>query len=246
MRLYVVSDLHNEFDLFDPPALDPHVDLVILGGDIDKKARGVKWANETFSCNVAYVCGNHEFYDGHIDRTLQKMRDAAAPHVHVLDNQSLIIGNIRILGSTSWTDFTSTGDQVAASRMAWERMNDFNYIRIEPGYRRLRPADLITRNHIAKNWLTEELGKPFNGKTFVVTHHSPSSAVVGSKHEGHLNAAYTNDWPQLIQQADLWVFGHTHESIDVELGGCRIVSNPRGYPGESTGFDPFFEIEIEI
>ncbi|EPM42967.1 Metallophosphoesterase [Pseudomonas syringae pv. coriandricola] len=130
--------------------------------------------------------------------------------------------------------------------MAWERMNDFNYIRIEPGYRRLRPADLITRNHIAKNWLTEELGKPFNGKTVVVTHHSPSSAVVGSKHEGHLNAAYTNDWPQLIQQADLWVFGHTHESIDVELGGCRIVSNPRGYPGESTGFDPFFEIEIEI
>lgn len=244
MRLYVVSDLHNEFDLFDPPALDPNVDLVILGGDIDKKARGVKWANDTFSCNVAYISGNHEFYDGHIDRTLQKMRDAAAPHVHVLDNQSLVIGNIRILGSTAWTDFTSTGDQVAASRMAWERMNDFNYIRIDAGYRRLRPTDLIARNHIAKSWLTQELAKPFEGKTIVVTHHSPSSAVVGSKHEGHLNAAYTNDWPQLIQQADLWVFGHTHEYVDVELGGCRIVSNPRGYPGESTGFDPFFEIEI--
>lgn len=91
-------------------------------------------------------------------------------------------------------------------------------------------------------WLTQELAKPFDGKTIVVTHHSPSSMVVGDKHDGQFNAAYTNDWPQLIQEADLWVFGHTHESIDVELGGCRIVSNPRGYPGESTGFDPFFEI----
>lgn len=244
MKLRIYSDLHNEFHQFAPPALDPCVDLVILAGDIDKKSRGIKWANETFTCPTFYISGNHEFYDGHIDRTLQKMRDAAAPHVHVLDNQSLVIGNIRILGSTAWTDFTSTGDQVAASRVAWERMNDFNYIRIDAGYRRLRPTDLIARNHIAKSWLTQELAKPFEGKTIVVTHHSPSSALVGSKHEGHLNAAYTNDWPQLIQQADLWVFGHTHEYVDVELGGCRIVSNPRGYPGESTGFDPFFEIEI--
>ncbi|MCF5197077.1 metallophosphoesterase [Pseudomonas syringae] len=244
MRLYVVSDLHNEFHLFHPPAFDPAVDLVILGGDIDKKARGVKWANETFSCQVAYVCGNHEFYDGHIDRTLQKMRDAAEPHVHALENDLVILNDIRILGTTGWTDFSSTGSQVAATAMAWERMNDFNYIRIDAGYRRLRPADLIVRNHMARAWLAQELAKPFQGKTIVVTHHSPSSAVVGGKHEGNLNAAYTNDWPDLIQEADLWIFGHTHEFVDVELAGCRVVSNPRGYPNESTGFDPFFEIEI--
>ncbi|KPZ12003.1 metallophosphoesterase [Pseudomonas syringae group genomosp. 3] len=243
MKLRIYSDLHLEFASYDLPA-NPSVDLVILGGDINKKARGVRWANESFACPVAYVCGNHEFYDGHIDRTLQKMKEAAASHVHVLENEVIILNGVRILGTTGWTDFSSTGDQVAASRVAWERMNDFNYIRIDTGYRRLRPTDLITRNHIAKAWLAKELAKPFEGKTIVVSHHSPSSAVVGSKHEGHLNAAYTNDWPQLIQQADLWVFGHTHEYIDVELGGCRIVSNPRGYPGESTGFDPFFEIEI--
>jgi hypothetical protein len=32
--------------------------------------------------------------------------------------------------------------------------------------------------------------------------------------------------------------------VDVELAGCRVVSNPRGYPNEQTGFDPFFEISI--
>lgn len=244
MKLRIYSDLHLEFASFDPPVLDPDVDLVVLAGDIDKKSRGVRWANETFESPVIYVCGNHEFYDGHIDRTLRKMKEAAAGHVHVLENETWGLDGVRVLGTAAWTDFSSTGDQVGASRMAWEWMNDFKYIRIEEGFRRLRPDDLIARNRMAKAWLTEELGKPFNGKTIVVTHHSPSPAVVGSKHEGHLNAAYTNDWQGLIPLANLWVFGHTHEFVDVELGGCRIVSNPRGYPRESTGFNPNFEIEI--
>lgn len=244
MKLRIYSDLHLEFASFDMPVLDPSIDCVILAGDIDKKSRAVKWANENFSCPVVYVSGNHEYYDGHIDRTLQKMRDAAEPHVHVLENNLITLNGVRILGTTAWTDFSSTGNQVAASRVAWERMNDFSHIRIDAGYRRLRPADLIARNHIAKSWLTEELGQPFVGKTIVITHHSPSSIVVEGKHDGHLNAAYTNDWPRLIEQADLWVFGHTHEFVDVELGGCRVVSNPRGYPTEETGFNPAFEIEI--
>jgi predicted phosphodiesterase len=244
MRLYVVSDLHNEFAPFDVPHLDPSVDLVILAGDIDKKGRGVKWANETFQCPVAYILGNHELYDGHVDRTLQKMKDAAQPHVHVLENSSVVINGVRILGTTGWTDFTTTGNQVAASATAWEVMNDFKYIRIDAGYRRLRPADLIIRNHAAKAWLTKQLAVPFVGKTIVVTHHAPSSVVAGTKHFGHLNAAYANDWPALIAQADLWVFGHTHEAVDVELAGCRLVSNPRGYPNDTTGFDALKTIEL--
>lgn len=244
MKLRIYSDLHNEFHRFDPPALDSSVDLVILAGDIDKKARGAKWANEAFTCPTVYVCGNHEFYDGHIDRTLQKMRETAEPHVHILENQSFIIGNTRILGTAAWTDFSSTGDQVAAISLARTSMNDFRYIRADAGYRRLRPDDLIIRNHTAKAWLTHQLAQDFEGKTIVITHHAPSPVVVGTKHDGHLNAAYTNDWPRLIEKADLWVFGHTHQAVDVELAGCRVVSNPRGYPNEQTGFDPFFEISI--
>ncbi|NAT02610.1 serine/threonine protein phosphatase, partial [Pseudomonas syringae pv. actinidiae] len=36
MKLRIYSDLHNEFQRFDPPSLDPDVDLVILAGDVDK------------------------------------------------------------------------------------------------------------------------------------------------------------------------------------------------------------------
>lgn len=77
MKVHVLSDLHLEFSDFVPPTTN--ADLVILAGDIDTKCRGVGWANENFTCQVIYVCGNHEFYSGHIDHTLRKMRDGAAP-----------------------------------------------------------------------------------------------------------------------------------------------------------------------
>jgi predicted phosphodiesterase len=219
-------------------------DLVILAGDIDIHAKGVAWANTTFSCPVIYVAGNHEYYKGHIDKTLRKMKDAAAPHVHVLENEVFVWQQIRFLGTTAWTDFSSTGDVVAATRLAGECMNDFRVIRADAAYRRLRPDDVASKNRLAREWLTQELSKPFNGKTVVITHHAPTPSVVGDKTDGHLSAAYTNHWPALIEKTDLWVFGHTHRAVDIELVGCRVISNPRGYPGEETGFRDDFEVEI--
>jgi hypothetical protein len=179
-----------------------------------------------------------------IDRTLKKMRDAAASHVHILENEVFVWQQIRFLGTTAWTDFTSSGDVVAATALARDSMNDFRVIRADASYRRLRPDDVAGRNRVARGWLTQELDKPFQGKTVVVTHHAPTPHVLGDKQEGHLSAAYANSWPELIEKADLWVFGHTHRDVDEELAGCRVVSNPRGYPSEDTGFQPGFEVQI--
>ncbi len=35
-----------------------------------------------------------------------------------------------------------------------------------------------------------------------------------------------------------------HRAVDITLDGCRVVSNPRGYPGEQTGFDPGLVISL--
>ncbi|MEB0042643.1 metallophosphoesterase [Pseudomonas sp. MH10] len=242
MKIQIYSDLHLEFSDFVPLADD--ADLVILAGDIHTKAKGVAWANIAFSCPVIYVCGNHEFYGGHIDKTLTKMRDAAAPHIHVLENEVFVWQQIRFLGDTAWTDFSSTGDVVAATVMARESMNDFRVIRADASYRRLRPDDVASRNRVARKWLTQKLAEPFAGKTVVITHHAPTPVVVGDKTDGHLSAAYSNHWPELIEQVDLWVFGHTHQAIDTELVGCSLISNPRGYPGEATGFNACLEVDI--
>jgi len=242
MKLQIYSDLHNELSRFEPATSD--ADVVILAGDIDLKSRGVKWANEVFQCPVVYVCGNHEYYGGHIDHTLRKMKEAALPHVHVLENQTLILDQVRFLVTTGWTDYTSTGDVQAATRIAAEWMNDFRVIRADISYRRLRPVDLIAKSKTAYKWLAQALDMPFDGKTVVITHHAPVADYLSEEHAGHLAAAYANDWSDLLGKADLWVYGHTHVAARFTKNGCRLVSNPRGYPGEHTGFVPDLIIEF--
>jgi predicted phosphodiesterase len=242
MKIQIYSDLHLGFARFEPAPRD--ADVVILAGDIDIKSRGVAWANDTFHCPVIYACGNHEFYGGHIDHTLRKMKEAAAPHVHVLENETLILDQTRFLVTTAWTDFSSTGDVVAAKRIAWDWMNDFTVIRTDVSFRRLRPDDLIAKSQAAYAWLTGELDKPFAGKTVVVTHHAPALEHVSGDFPAHLIAAYANNWPELLEKADLWIYGHTHIAADFVKRGCRVVSNPRGYPTEETGFDQDFLVEI--
>ncbi len=242
MKVCVLSDLHLEFESFEPAVQD--ADLVVLAGDIHTKERGVRWANGAFSTDVLYVLGNHEFYSGHFDRSLEKSRQMAESHVHVMEQNVFIRNGIRFLGCTGWTDFGATGDVTAASAVARDSMTDFKVIRAGTNYRRLRTDDVAARSRLAREWLAAELAKPFAGRTVVITHHSPLVEVGGDEHAGHLTAAYCNNWPSLVMQADVWIFGHTHYAVDVEIGGCRMISNPKGYPSEQTGFDACMILEI--
>ena len=113
------------------------------------------------------------------------MKDVALPHVHVQENETFIWNQTRFLCATGWTDFSATGDN----------------------FRRLRPIDVIGRNHATHDRLAEELDKHFDGKTVVVTHHSPAPEVAGGKHDGHLIAAHTNRWHALVAKTDLYILG---------------------------------------
>ena len=58
------------------------------------------------------------------------------------------------------------------------------------------------------------------------------------------NPAFVVPLDELMGPAALWIHGHTHNSFDYTVNGTRIVSNPRGYPGEVTGFRPGLVIDI--
>ena len=220
MKILVYSDLHLEFSDFQPPPTE--CDLVVLAGDISVRTRGVTWANDIFNNPVIYVCGNHEFYKGHADRTLTKMRDAAAKHVHVLDNQSLVICDTRFLVATAWTDFTATGDYKAAMRVCAEWMNDFKRIRIGEGYSRLRPADLIARNIATRDFLVAELAKDFEGKTVVITHHCPIREVVRIPRHPATQSALI--WPGIPRPSGHLFHGHpAGQSERSDAGGALLV-----------------------
>lgn len=239
MRIHLLSDLHNEFDLFEPEVRD--ADIVILAGDINVKTRGVEWAKNTFTCPVLYVPGNHEFYGGHLTRTLDKMRAASSDQVRVLDRDEVILSGVRFLGATMWTDFAATGNPPIAAFTAQNGLNDFKQIRTAD-FRRIRPADLISESAKTRDWLRAKLADSFDGPTVVITHHAPSMrSLEDNPHAGgHLDAAFANRWEDLMggDQVALWVHGHSHTAVDYDVAGTRVVCNPRGYPGEDTDFKP--------
>lgn len=232
MRIRAYSDLHLEFASFDPPPSDG-IDVVILAGDIDVKGRGLKFAS-TFPCPVIYVPGNHEYYGGAIPRLTDKFKAAAQnTNVHVLDRDEVIIGNTRFLGATMWTDWAGDGsiDPPVAMEHARNGMSDYRQIRVSPAFSRLRPSDTRKWHAAARAWLTEALAKPHHGPTVVITHHAPT--LKGTAERDAFLGAYASDLESLMGPAvDAWIFGHTHFAFDERINGTRVVSNPRGYPGE--------------
>jgi hypothetical protein len=125
-------------------------------------------------------------------------------------------------------------------------MNDFRKIRVEPEYRRFRATDAVAANRTSLHWLIDRLDEPFAGQTVIVTHHAPSIRSVNPVHRHDpVSAAFASDLEWLMDgRAALWIHGHTHFSCDYTIGGTRVVSNQRGYPGEESGFDPGCVVEV--
>lgn len=45
---------------------------------------------------------------------------------------------------------------------------------------------------------------------------------------GIISAAYVSDCRELLKRADLWIYGHTHESRDFMIGRTRVLTNAKG------------------
>jgi hypothetical protein len=60
--------------------------------------------------------GNHEFYGQKIPKLIDEIKEVAqGSNVHVLENQSVEIGDVVFLGATLWTDFRLNGDPVVSA-----------------------------------------------------------------------------------------------------------------------------------
>lgn len=249
MRVHVLSDLHVEFADFDLPDVD--ADITVLAGDIHTRSRGLSVA-ERFAqrSSVVYVAGNHEFYGTAIPKLYGQIREQAAnSSVHFLQNETIVLGNARFIGATLWTDYNLFGPDIRAQGMAVGKatMTDVRKIRTSPDYRKLTPSYVQSSCQDSIRYLQSVLSTPHNGPTIVVTHHAPSLRSIDPQYQHDLiSASYASNLEQLIlaNDIDLWIHGHTHHCVDYKIGNTRIVSNQRGYPGESTGFDPTFAVRL--
>jgi len=248
MKLYVLSDVHVEFEPFDPPEVD--ADIVILAGDIHVKTKGLIWAKENFKDKpVFYVLGNHEYYGKSLPKHLDKLKELAiGTNIQILENESIKVDDVTFLCCTLWTDFNLFGDPRIAGYEATQVLTDYKKIRVSPTYRKLRSIDTAGIHHKSINWLKEEVEKNQNQKIVIVTHHAPSRLSVPEHYkEDILSAAYASDLDEFVASsgADLWIHGHLHAQNDYKIGKTRVISNPRGYPDEpNEEFIPDLVIEI--
>ena len=246
MKIRVLSDLHLEYD---EPLAIPYVeaDLVVLAGDIHNHAKGLGWAAENFGSQVPiiYVPGNHEYYGGEFAALESAMQAAARslPNVHFLNNTTFTErnGQWRVLGTTLWTDFSLFGAGDAALRESIAEAErvilDYQGViqvlspELEAPLRSFTPRDSLALHEQARVWLEDELAKPFDGKTIVVTHHAPLRPSLAEKFAtDRASAGYVSDLPSLVRApVALWVHGHTHTAFDYFAEGTRVICNPRGY-----------------
>lgn len=272
MRIQFGSDLHLEFLRKKFPRetrigrVDArHADVLVLAGDIHSSTEAVDVFAD-WPCPVLYVPGNHEFYDETIQSVIERLRKKSqGTAVRVMDCDEVVLGGVRFLGCTLWTDYLLDGEGEVRRRamVACEAMMaDHRKIhgRSNPNERfKAADAEAIHQEH--RGWLEDRLkgsGASSPMPTVVVTHHGPHELSIHPRFEGNpCNPGFISKMGPLLEHADLWIHGHVHDSFDYRVGRCRVVTNPGGYAAglqraktlediswENPAFDPFKVVEV--
>lgn len=259
MKLAICSDLHQEFG---PISLEntESVDVLILAGDIiveqqydfhsnyqssEKYYKFFSEISERFP-NIIYVFGNHEYYHGNLQYSVNNLKDALKTfsNIHILNNESLVIDDIKFIGSTLWTSLNNSNP--VTNFYVQSSMNDYRHIK--NGEYKLVASDTVEENKKSFNYINDNIN---HEKVVVITHHAPSYQLMNDRYgsNSELEHAYYNNYDQFIidnPQIKAWIFGHTHSKHDIIIGETRVLSNPRGYVGYDNISENFKLEYIEV
>lgn len=250
MKIAIASDIHLEFGMIDDEIFENvDAEVLVLAGDIGihrwfkrKDAAIIDFFE--YNClknfeHVIYIMGNHEHYKGLFNDTAKFIRECIPEKVHFLDREYAFINDVKFVGCTLWTNYNNT-DPLAMYK-ARQKINDHRVIKykVDNRYRKFLPEDALTTHIQDLHFIKEELkfSNIFETKVVVVTHHLPVQECIPQRFRETVyhdnNGAYANHLEEFILEYEptLWIHGHTHDSVDIELGNTRIVCNPRGYFG---------------
>lgn len=265
MKFCLISDLHVDFQAWDPEVLAdiPRDMPVVVAGDIDNDLDGtcawLRGIRQSFA-HVVWVPGNHDFYntgfhktrlftpgDPPRPRTVQEIykfyQSFSEQHdIIFLHHKSWVHQGVRFIGSTGWHDFQAgvpyTRQQQIQTYL--ENMSDARFIKWEreDNIREISMSALADAIYIENH--VNNSAEP----VVVVTHHVPHTLLLTHKPHNviwtQLNGSFANTHLQQITHSKIqaWCFGHTHERQDIVIQGCRYVNNARGYPRENASWQP--------
>jgi Icc-related predicted phosphoesterase len=221
--------------------------------DAAKYREFFKYCSDNWS-TVIYLAGNHEHYSGRWERTIPVLREETQRYHNILfcDQDRVDLGDVTFLGVSLWTDFNNHDPLTIMS--ARDMMNDYSSITENPRegiYHKLRPQTTLAKHVSDLGWLQVQLSQLQDRKVVVCSHHAPSHSSIHYTYQqprySIMNGAFVSNLDGFIMdypQIKLFTHGHVHNVFDYYIGETRVVCNPRGYPGENSGWNPQFTVEV--
>jgi UDP-2,3-diacylglucosamine pyrophosphatase LpxH len=244
MLIRYCSDLHLE-GFQDTPARQETVFLphdprdcdavLVLAGDIcSKQAMLVEFLVQVESRfkKVIYVPGNHEYYGSEMcawNREFRKAARAKLTNVYCAAGtvEYCTISGIDFIFCTGWADGGRTYQEEMCVATA---VSDFRYITFD--HRVFKVSDMQVIHRWQMNEVNDRLNLSKN-KTVVITHHLPSYSICHPRFGTAHNGGFASDSDHVVEKANYWIHGHTHDTIDTMIGNTRVVANPAGYSRET-------------
>ena len=204
---------------------------------------------EYYHCKEMNISVNHVKDDIHAICNLH-------PNLIFMDQTSLLVNGVRILGCSLWSRVPEHAHVIAESSL-----NDYNLIMVvdpnSPGKLMPLTAEISTQwFEDDLKWIKSEIEesvKRGEKSTVVLSHHTPSFFMTSAlMYTTHPTKSYTNiedgpprRWSNCCFSTDLeelfeghynikvWSYGHTHYNNDQVIKGTRLISNQRGYLGRT-------------
>lgn len=261
MKINIISDIH--LDASNMSHDTEQFNVVILAGDIavdDSLFEQFIERSIHPNSTILFVPGNHEFEGKHFQKTIEYYNglEKIYENFNFLYNKSIIIEDVKFIGSTLWSNFEGAGvnNKNAVKDWATRGLHDIKsiYETIDGKYTPWNPDRVEKEFNKCFDYLNYELKQNTNSdyKNFVITHFAPSRKSLDKKFEHDIMSAYwvNNLSDSLMGFSEYWVHGHLHRSYSYTENGTKVICNPRGYSklfnmSENTSFDKNYCLDLK-
>ncbi len=207
--LHYISDLHLEkrastFPVWHSPQSRTRKLPLFLAGDIGnpKKPNYAEFlghASDRYA-RVFLVPGNHEFWGqrqetAEANKRIRALADSL-PNVSFLNRQAVEFQGAIVAGCTLWTPATC----------AREYIEDIFFL-----HKQIKRAELLRK------------------KLIIMTHHLPTRELIDRRYANSSRYKLEN-WASRSESVfspsiSAWICGHTHDTINKDIGGVRFLVN---------------------
>lgn len=248
MKIRLLSDLHFEFGERPELYKSKGEDVLVIAGDLHVGAINTWSILKQFAeyqPNIVYIMGNHECYKHDYFDFCSKLQEwSRGTSIKFLNPGTVYFAKGKLLevlqdtdvvafiGGTLWTNFR---DNELSKYHASRGVNDFRLIEYDNHYFTPKDAATLFRQYFGyiKHQYEECSQRNTIAKKVIVTHFLPATECISKQYQGPnlLNHYFANDLGGWIETLDdtLWLFGHTHDNVDITIGNTRLIANPYGY-----------------